>query len=200
MENNLKEKVQQSIENLKNKTSRIYLMVQDTKGNAKASIRYIYQLAMSLKNAGYNAIILHEKNDYTGVGEWMGTEYMENIPHKSIEKQNLEIAPEDFIVLPELFAYVMEQIKNIPCGKIVLTQSYKYMLETLQPGQSWTQFGFFKCLTTTQKQKDYIEGIMKNVSVDILTPYISDVFEKRGLPPMPIIGIHSREQFFYFLI
>ena len=65
MENNLKEKVQQSIENLKNKTSRIYLMVQDTKGNAKASIRYIYQLAMSLKNAGYNAIILHEKNDYT---------------------------------------------------------------------------------------------------------------------------------------
>jgi hypothetical protein len=194
MENNLKEKVQQSIENLKNKTSRIYLMVQDTKGNAKASIRYIYQLAMSLKNAGYNAIILHEKNDYTGVGEWMGSEYMENIPHKSIEKQNLEISPEDFIVLPELFAYIMEQIKNIPCGKIVLTQSYKYMLETLQPGQSWTQFGFFKCLTTTQKQKDYIEGIMKNVSVDILTPYISDVFEKRGLPPMPIIGIHSREQ------
>ena len=118
MENNLKEKVQQSIENLKNKTSRIYLMVQDTKGNAKASIRYIYQLAMSLKNAGYNAIILHEKNDYTGVGEWMGSEYMENIPHKSIEKQNLEISPEDFIVLPELFAYIMEQIKNIPCGKI----------------------------------------------------------------------------------
>jgi len=194
MENNLKEKVQQSIENLKNKTSRIYLMVQDTKGNAKASVRYIYQLAMSLKTSGYNAIILHEKNDYTGVADWMGAEYMENIPHKSIEKQNLEIAPEDFIVLPELFGYVMEQIKNIPCGKIVLTQSYKYMLETLQPGQNWNQFGFLKCITTTQKQKDYIEGIMKNVSIDVLTPYISEVFEKRNLPPMPIIGIHSREQ------
>jgi glycosyltransferase involved in cell wall biosynthesis len=194
MENNLKEKVQQSIENLKNKTSRIYFMVQDTKGNAKASVRYIYQLALSLKKSGYNAIILHEKNDYTGVESWLGSEYMESIPHKSIEKQNLEIAPEDFIILPELFGYVMEQIKNIPCGKIVLTQSYKYMLETLQPGQTWSQFGFFKCLTTTQKQKDYIEGVMKNVSVDILTPYISDVFEKRELPPMPIIGVHSREQ------
>jgi glycosyltransferase involved in cell wall biosynthesis len=194
MENNLKEKVQQSVENLKNKNSRIYFMVQDTKGNAKASVRYIYQVAMSLKTAGYNAIILHEKNDYYGVGDWMGLEYMENIPHKSIEKQNLEIAPEDFIVIPELFGYVMEQIKNIPCGKIVITQSYKFMLETLQPGQTWQQFGFLKCLTTTQKQKEYIEGVMKNVSVDILTPYVSDLFEKRELPPMPIIGIHSREQ------
>lgn len=194
MENSLKEKVLQSIENLKNKTSRIYFMVQDTKGNAKASVRYIYQLAYSLKNAGYNAIILHEKNDYTGVGEWMGNEYMEVLPHKSIEKQNLEISPEDFIILPEIFGYVMEQIKNLPCGKIVLTQSYKYMLETLQPGQTWSQFGFLKCLTTTEKQKSYIEGVMKNVAVDILTPYISDVFEKRDLPPMPIIGVHSREQ------
>lgn len=194
MENSLQEKVLQSIENLKNKTSRIYFMVQDTKGNAKASVRYIYQLAYSLKNAGYNAIILHEKNDYTGVGEWMGNEYMEVLPHKSIEKQNLEISPEDFIILPEIFGYVMEQIKNLPCGKIVLTQSYKYMLETLQPGQTWSQFGFLKCLTTTEKQKSYIEGVMKNVAVDILTPYISDVFEKRDLPPMPIIGVHSREQ------
>lgn len=194
MENNLKEKVLQSIENLKNKTSRIYFMVQDTKGNAKASVRYIYQLAYSLKKTGYNSIILHEKNDYTGVGEWMGSEYMEILPHKSIEKQNLEIAPEDFIVVPEIFGYVMEQIKNLPCGKIVLTQSYKYMLETLQPGQSWSQLGFFKCLTTTEEQKGYIEGVMKNVDVDVLTPCISDVFEKRDLPPMPIIGVHSREQ------
>ena len=41
MDNNFKEKVSQSIENLKNKTSRIYFMVQDTKGNPKASVRYI---------------------------------------------------------------------------------------------------------------------------------------------------------------
>lgn len=194
MENNLKEKVLQSIENLKNKSSRIYFMVQDTKGNAKASVRYIYQLAYTLKKTGYNAIMLHEKNDYAGVSEWMGTEYMESLPHVSIEKQNLEIAPEDFIVLPEIFGYVMEQIKNLPCGKIVLTQSYKYMLETLQPGQTWSQFGFFKCITTTEEQKTYIEGVMKNVAIDVLTPYISEVFEKRELPPMPIIGVHSREQ------
>ena len=36
MEQGLKEKVLLSIENLKNKKNRLYFMVQDTKGNAKA--------------------------------------------------------------------------------------------------------------------------------------------------------------------
>lgn len=194
MENNLREKVEGSIKNLKEKKSRIYFMVQDTKGNAKGSVRFIYQVALTLKKEGYNAIILHEKNDYTGVESWLGSEYMTELPHKSVEKQNLEIAPEDFIVVPEIFGYVMEQIKNIPCGKIVLTQSYKWMLETLQPGQTWGQFGFHKCITTSTKQKEYIDGVMRNTSVDILEPVISDVFSKRELPPMPIVAVHSREQ------
>ena len=40
MELSLNEKVKQSIQNLKNKKSRIYFLVQDTKGNAKASVRF----------------------------------------------------------------------------------------------------------------------------------------------------------------
>ena len=103
MELSLKEKVLLSIDNMKNKKNRLYFLVQDTKGNAKASVRYIYNMAMSLKNNGYNAIILHEKNDYFGVDKWMGEEYMTNLPHRSIENQNLEISPEDFIVVPEIF-------------------------------------------------------------------------------------------------
>ena len=169
-------------------------MVQDTKGNARGSIRYIYQIAMYLKNNGFNPIILHEKNDYFGVGKWLGEDFMTKIPHKSLEQQNLEISPEDFIILPEVFGYVMEQIKDMSCGKIVLTQSYKYMLDTLQPGQTWNQFGFLKCITTTVKQKEYIESVMRGVTVDTLEPKISDVFTNNGIPPMPVIAVHSREQ------
>lgn len=187
-------KVEKSIENLKSKKSRIYLIVQDTKGNAKASISYIYNLAMTLVNAGYNAIILHEKPDYQGVEGWLGKEYMEKIPHKSIEGQNLEVAPEDFIIVPELYGFVMSQLSKLPCGKIVLCQAYDHMLETLQPGQTWTQLGFFKCITTSEFQKEHIENVMRNVSFDILKPFISDNFEKQTLPPKPIIAIHSRDQ------
>jgi hypothetical protein len=185
-------KLELSIENMKNKKSRIYLIAQDTKGNAKASIAYIYRLGLALLNAGYNPIILHETPDYTGVAEWLGEEYM-TLPHKSIEGQNLEVSPEDLIVIPELYGFVMSQITNLPCGKIVLCQSYDYMLETLQPGQTWTDLGFLKCITTSNKQKEHIESVMRNVSFDILTPYISDNFTPQVLPANPIITVHSRD-------
>lgn len=186
-------KLEQSIQNMKDKKSRIYLLVHDTKGNAKASVAYTYNLGLALKKGGYNPIILHEKPDYIGVGQWLGQEYMESLPHKAIEGQNLEVSPEDLIVIPELFGYVMSQITKLPCGKIVLCQAYDHILETLQPGQSWTQLSFFKCITTSETQKEFIENLMRGVSYDILEPFISDTFEASSLPPKPIIAIHSRE-------
>jgi len=193
MENSLQEKVKQSIQTLRDKQSRIYLLVQDTKGNARGSVRYMYQMGKTLKDNGFNPIILHEKEDYAGVVAWLDESFME-LPHKAIEGQNLEISPEDFLVIPEVFGYIMDQVKQLPCAKIVLTQSYSYMLETLQPGQTWAQFGFMKCITTNNKQKEYIERIMRNCSFDILEPYVSEVFEPKSVPPMPIIGIHTKDQ------
>ena len=159
-------KLEESIQKMRDKKSRIYFIVQDTKGNAKASIRYIYEMAMSLKNNGFNAIILHETPEYFGVTDWLGEEYMTNLDHKSIEGTNLEISPEDLIVIPEIYGFIMDQITKLPCGKIVLSQSYDYIFETLQPGQTWTQLGFHKCITTSEKQK---------------------------FPPKTIIGVHTRD-------
>jgi len=186
-------KVEKSIQALREKKSKIYFFVQDTKGNAKASISYIYRMAYTLHKDGFNVVMLHEKNDYVGVSSWLGEQYME-IRHSSIEQQNLQIAPEDFIIIPELFGFVMPQIKNISCGKIVLCQAYDYMVETLQPGESWGQFGFHKCITTSEQQKEYISNVMRNTSFDIVEPYISDNFKKQTLPPKPVIAIHAREQ------
>jgi len=56
MEDNRILKLEKSIENLKDKKCRIYLFVQDTKGNPKAGVRYMYQMGMSLKNQGFNPI------------------------------------------------------------------------------------------------------------------------------------------------
>jgi hypothetical protein len=193
MENSLKEKVLKSIEVLKDKQARIYFLTQDTKGNAKASVRFIYQVAKTLKDAEFNPIILHEKNDYAGVAKWLGEEYM-NIPHRVIEGQNLEISPEDFLIVPEIFGFMMEQVKQLPCAKVVLAQSYAYIVETLQPGQNWAQYGFFKCLTTTNSQKEYIEKVMRQSSFDVIKPYISENFYPKSQPPMPIVAVHTKEQ------
>ena len=187
-------KLEKSIENLKSKKSKIYLLVQDTKGNAKASIANTYRMAMSLLEGGYSPVILHEKPDYTGVASWLGQEYMDKLPHASIEGTNLEVAPEDFIVVPELYGFVMSQLTKLPCGKIVLCQAYDHLLETLQPGMTWSQLGFHKCITTSEFQKEYLEGLMRGNSYDVLPPYISEHFEPQNLPAKPIIAIHSREQ------
>ena len=193
MEQNKILKLEKSIENLKSKQSRIYLFVQDTKGNPKAAIRYIYDMGMALKKGGYNPIILHEKPDYAGVSEWLGEEYM-TLPHNPIEGKNLEISPEDFIIIPEIFGFIMEQVKDLPCAKIVLCQAYDHMMETLQPGFGWGNYGFYKCITTSEFQKDYISTVMRNVSIDILPPVISDKFEKSKFPQKPIVAVHSRDQ------
>jgi hypothetical protein len=187
-------KLERSIQNMKDKTSRIYFLVQDTKGNARASVRYIYQIALSLKNNGYNPIILHEKEDYFGVSDWMDETYMTELPHKSIDGQNLEISPEDLIVIPEIYGFVMDQITKLPCGKVVLCQAYDHIFETLNPGQTWAQLGFLKCITTSDKQKEHIEAVMRNISVDVLPPVISEVFEKQTLPPKTVVTVHSRDQ------
>ena len=155
MENEMIEKIKVSIKNIDEKLNRIYFFVQDTKGNAKASIRYIYEMALTLKDNGHNVIMLYEKKEYTPVTSWLKGSYDE-LQHQSLEGQNLAIAPEDVLVIPEIFGFIMEQVKNLPCGKIVLAQSYSAMLETLQPGQTWNQFGFLKCITTSNKQKEYI--------------------------------------------
>jgi hypothetical protein len=186
-------KLEQSIQKMRDKKSRIYFLVQDTKGNAKASIRYIYEMALSLKNNGFNSIMLHETPEYFGVTDWLGEEYMTNLEHRSIEGSNLEISPEDLIIVPEIYGFVMDQITKLPCGKIVLSQSYDYIFETLQPGQTWTQLGFNKCITTSEKQKEYITTTMRSVSVDVIEPTISDVFEKQEFPPKTIIGVHTRD-------
>lgn len=193
MNNDQFDKLERSINNMKEKLSRIYFMAQDTKGNVKASVRYIYQMAITLKKNGYNAIILHEKPDYFGVSSWMGEEYMTELDHRSIEGTSLEISPDDLIIIPEIYGFVMDQITKLPCGKIVLSQAFDHIFETLQPGQSWNQLGFYKCITTSNKQKELIESVMRNVSIDVIEPCISDNFKKNEFPPKTIINIHTRD-------
>jgi hypothetical protein len=193
MDTELEIKIKKSIQNIEEKKNRIFFFVQDTKGNAKASIEYIYNMAFTLNQNDYTVVMLHEKNDYTNPSIWLGNKY-EGLVHQSVEGTNLEIAPEDIMVIPEIFGFVMEQIKNLPCGKIVLSQAYDHILETLSPGMSWAQLGFFKCITTSETQRESMEKIMKKISFDVIPPVISDKFQKQVLPAKPIIVVHSREQ------
>ena len=141
------ENIKNSIEKIKNKDFGIYFFTLDTKGNPTAGVATIYEHVKKLRDLGYNAQILHDKNDYKlrgdeegmGIAEWLGEEYA-TLPHTSIESQQLQVGPQDFVVIPEAFASVMKQTKDFPCKRVVFLQSYEYIFEMLEIGEGWEQF------------------------------------------------------------
>ena len=193
-------KIEQALNLVKNKESKIYFLTQDTKGRPAAGVTYIYELVKFLNDNGHNAIILHEKNDYKlksdeegmGIEEWLGSEYA-NLPHASVESGGLSVGPSDFLIVPELFAHVMEQTKDMTCTKIVLCQAYDYIFEMLQPGVQWATYGYNKAITTSEASKEYINSIFPNIEVNIIPVSISDHFSPTDKPKQPIIAIHTRE-------
>ena len=120
---NPKEQLEKALSSLNAKENKFYFLVQDTKGVQRASVRTAYEFVNILTEDGYNAFILHEKNDYHSVSEWLGEEYS-SLPHASIESQELSVGPADFLIIPEVFGHVLDQTKEMPCTRIVFCASF----------------------------------------------------------------------------
>ena len=89
----------------------------------------------------------------------------------------------------------MDQVKGFPCKKIVLSQSYNYILELLGLGKRWDMdYGFKDVITTSERQADYIKGLFRGVTTHIVPPSIPAYFKASEEPKKPIISIHTREQ------
>ena len=183
----------QAIDKITNKESRIVFLSPDTKGTARASVAYIYRQAMVLKNNGYNVSILHEKNDYIKPGSWLGEEY-DSLEHTSIEDNNLTVGPQDLIVVPEIYGNVFEQIQQLPIDKAILIQSYDYLLDSFSPGKSWLDFDVNECITTSKTLSEMVEELVGIKDVNFVNPVIPDFFKPSEKPQMPVIAIHARDQ------
>jgi len=188
------------IGNLENKNFKLYFFTLDTKGNPTAGIANIYEHVKMLNELGYKSYILHEKNDYKlrgdengqGISDWLGEEYA-NLPHASIEGQELLISPSDFIVIPEIFSNIMDQVKGFPCKKIVFSQSYDYLLELLPIGKRWDfDYGFNDVITTSNKQANYVKSLFPSVKTHVVPLSIPEYFKPTGKPKTPVIAVVTR--------
>tara|TARA_Y100000589_G_scaffold60170_1_gene50965 strand:- start:1511 stop:2635 length:1125 start_codon:yes stop_codon:yes gene_type:complete len=189
-----------SIEKINNKNFGIYFFTIDTKGNPTAGVANIYEHAKTLLDLGYNAHILHDKNDYRlkgneegmGVTDWLGEEYGE-IPHVSIESQQLQVGPQDFVIIPEAFASIMKQTVNFPCKRVVFLQSYEYVFEMLEIGESWGNFGINEVITTSNTLKEYINSVFNNLNTEIIPVGIPSYFKNSDKPKIPTVSISVRD-------
>ena len=199
----LEEQIKQAngvLEKLENKDFNLYFFTLDTKGNPTAGIANIYEHVKMLNELGYKAAILHEKNDYKlkgdsegqGIAEWLGEEYAA-LPHVSIEGQQLNISPADFIIIPEIFSNIMDQVKGFPCKKIVFSQSYDYLLELLPIGKRWnTDFGFNDVITTSEKQGRYLNNLFPSIRTHVVPVSIPSYFKDSDKPKVPVVTILTR--------
>jgi|TARA_R110000851_G_scaffold848_3_gene2881 hypothetical protein len=193
MEDNHK-KILELIESIDNKDFDFYFYTLDTKGNPTAAIANIYEHVKVLNDLGYRASILHDKNDYQGVGDWLGETYAA-LPHCSIESQDLNLKAIDYLIVPEIFSNVMESVKQMPCKKIVLSQSYTYILELLKINERWDiNYGFWDVITTTDKQASYIKELFPRIKTHVINPAIPEYFKSSTKIKKPVISILTRDQ------
>jgi hypothetical protein len=195
------EKIKESIEKIENKDFGIYFFTIDTKGNPTAGVATIYEHVKKLRELGYNANILHDKNDYKlredeegmGIAEWLGEEYA-NLPHVSIESQKLQVGPSDFVVIPEAFASIIKQTVSFPCKRIVFLQSYEYIFEMLEIGEGWEQFGITDVITTNKSLSEYVQSVFRGLRTDIIPVGIPEYFKNSTEPKIPTIAMSARDK------
>lgn len=195
------EKIKESIEKIENKNFGIYFFTIDTKGNPTAGVATIYEHVKKLRELGYNANILHDKNDYKlredeegmGIAEWLGEEYA-NLPHVSIESQKLQVGPSDFVVIPEAFASIIKQTVSFPCKRIVFLQSYEYIFEMLEIGEGWEQFGITDVITTNKSLSEYAQSVFRGLRTDIIPVGIPEYFKNSTEPKIPTIAMSARDK------
>lgn len=193
MENTVNQQAQENLKKLEDKNFGFYFFVMDTKNNPVGWVANVYEHAKVLNDLGYKSYILHEKNEYSSVGTWLGEEYA-SLPHISIESQELKVSPADFLIIPEIFANMMEQTSKMPCKRIVLSQCYDYILEILNLGSSWSDYGITDVITTTEKQKSYIASLFPSLNIDVVPVSIPEYFTKSSKPQKPIVAISTRKQ------
>jgi len=203
MENNkaTEQQLLDLMNNIDSKNFKIYFFTLDTKGTPVAGVANIYEHAKMLTELGYNAVILHEKNDYRlhgnhegmGISDWLGEEYTK-LPHVSIESQTLGVGPQDFLIIPETFSTLMDQTKHFPCTKIVLSQSPEYIFELLPIGRRWTDYGYNQAITTSNKQGEYLKTLFPTLTTYTVPVSIPNYFKDSSKPKKPIISIFTRNQ------
>lgn len=187
------EKLESALGRLESSESIVYLLTYDTRNHARASIKYIYDLAKALNSNGTKAKILVEDKNYTGVESWLGDMY-KDIEVVSIKDDKPEIRIEDVLVIPEYYSNALQQLSNIRCVKVMLVQQKDYIFENLPIGSRWSDYGIDRVITTTEASKKYIMEYFPESLVFIIPPIIEDIFTPLNLPAKPYVAINCRDR------
>lgn len=212
-------RIENEISKLNNKEFTLFFFTIDSKNVPSGSLVYTYELALSMQKLGYNVKMLYQVENelserqirkqkergtynpgdeqvFCGVGDWMGEEYGQLELINISKKDSWQVAPSDFLFIPEAFASLMSQtyIHKIPCKRYVLLQNFDYVTEFIPFGMQWLNFGIRDCVAISELQANLIKDVMPYVKTDIIKPYIPEYFRKSVKPAKLIVNIISKRQ------
>ena len=185
--------VEENIKKLEDKAFNIFFFVIDTKGNPSGALEYIYRTAMELHDRGYNVAMLHQEEEFIGVGDWLGQAFAE-LPHHNTEKENIEIAASDFLFIPEILSSVMSQTKTLPCKRVMILQNHNFLADFMPVGVTPFDVNINEIVTTTKTLKDLADAYFPGIKTHVVRPFISQVFRNSDTPKKLIVNVVSRSQ------
>lgn len=189
------EKIELELNKLKNNENNIYFFVIDTKGVPSGNLYYIYSLGKTLSELGKNVSFLYqeENEDFVGVSEWLGEEYAK-MPHFNIKNQDVKISPADVLIIPEIFANVMEGTTKLPCRRIVLVQNIDFISEYIPLGKQWGDYGISEAIVNTKEQEEIVKEYFPYVKTHVIKPFINPIFFESDELKKMVINIVTPDQ------
>lgn len=82
-----------------------------------------------------------------------------------VQAQPLAVSPEDLLIIPEGFPDVMQKTMQTACKRVVLAQSWFYVLNAMQPGQTWQHFGIQDVISVSDAITEYLGSVMPGLRV-----------------------------------
>lgn len=187
------ENIEREISKIDKKENRIYFFVIDTKGVPSGSLEYIYNLALIVKEEGYDVSMLHTEDEFVGVGSWLDEKYS-SLPHYNVNKGEIGASPSDLLFIPEIYSQVMNQTKQLPCKRVAILQNYDYLVEQMPYAAQWGDFGIMEGITNSDYQAAELNESFPYVKLHKITPFISKIFGKTNEPKKLVVNIIAKNQ------
>lgn len=109
----------------------------------------------------------------------------------------LKVDTEDILLIPEGFPNIMEKTMQVTCKRVVLAQSWIYILTGLQNGQTWQHLGIKDVISVSDAITDFLQTFMPGMNIKKIRQGIDRKYfnpPKKMSDKFPMIGfVNARD-------
>lgn len=142
----------------------IYFLCPDFE-RPSGGTRTIYWYACQLRRAGFDAVVVHQKRGFRL--SWHGIE----VPIASLDG-GWTFNSRDVLVFTEGMTRLMQQLASQSAIKTVLALQWVPNYLTLEPGDTWANYGIRAILTPSQAIAGYLQWRLADLPVAVIPAYI----------------------------